>query len=99
MMRGASGDECGNVLGQEYNRVLKKAPGSDFTLPFNVHFRIKYNLLFLLSVFLREEGTEMSTILLHRFLMHQTWQQFNRCETEHEVGMETLKRRNILGRI
>jgi hypothetical protein len=36
MMRGASGDECGNlVLGQEYNRpaeagVLKKPRGSDF---------------------------------------------------------------------
>jgi hypothetical protein len=36
MMRGASGDECGNlVLGQEYNRpaeagVLKKHRGSDF---------------------------------------------------------------------
>jgi hypothetical protein len=35
-MRGASGDECGNlVLGQEYNRpaeagVLKKPRGSDF---------------------------------------------------------------------
>jgi hypothetical protein len=36
MMRGASGDECGNlVLGQEYNRpaeagVLKEPRGSDF---------------------------------------------------------------------
>jgi hypothetical protein len=35
MMRGASGDECGNLLGQEYNRpaeagVFEKAPGSDF---------------------------------------------------------------------
>jgi hypothetical protein len=36
MMRGASDDECGNlVLGQEYNRpaeagVLKKPRGSDF---------------------------------------------------------------------
>jgi hypothetical protein len=36
MMRGASGDECGNLmLGQEYNRpaeagVLKKPRGSDF---------------------------------------------------------------------
>jgi hypothetical protein len=39
-MRGASGDECGNlVLGQEYNRpaeagVLKKPRGSDFNLTF-----------------------------------------------------------------
>jgi hypothetical protein len=37
-MRGASGDECGNlVLGQEYNRpaeagVLKKPRGSDFNI-------------------------------------------------------------------
>jgi hypothetical protein len=35
MMRGASGDECGNLLGQEYNRSargrsVEKAPGSDF---------------------------------------------------------------------
>jgi hypothetical protein len=42
MMRGASGDECGNlVLGQEYNRpaeagVLKKPRGSDFNLTFNL---------------------------------------------------------------
>jgi hypothetical protein len=40
MMRGASGDECGNlVLGQEYNRpaeagVLKKPRGSDFKYMF-----------------------------------------------------------------
>jgi hypothetical protein len=40
-MRGASGDECGNlVLGQEYNRpaeagVLKKHRGSDFNFNFN----------------------------------------------------------------
>jgi hypothetical protein len=40
-MRGASGDECGNlVLGQEYNRpaeagVLKKPRGSDFNFDFN----------------------------------------------------------------
>jgi hypothetical protein len=39
MMRGASGDECGNLVwGQEYNRpaeagVLKKPRGSDF-LPY-----------------------------------------------------------------
>jgi hypothetical protein len=39
-MRGASGDECGNlVLGQEYNRpaeagVLKKPRGSDFNFNF-----------------------------------------------------------------
>jgi hypothetical protein len=53
MMRGASGDECGNlVLGQEYNRpaeagVLKKPRGSDFNfyvsfygnLDFPTHFR------------------------------------------------------------
>jgi hypothetical protein len=35
MMRGASGDECGNLLEQEYNRPargrrVEKAPGSDF---------------------------------------------------------------------
>jgi len=35
-------------------------------------FRIKYNLLFLLSSFFQEEGIEVSTILLHHFLMHQT---------------------------
>jgi hypothetical protein len=40
MMRGAFGDECGNlVLGQKYNRpaeagVLKKSRGSDFN--FNI---------------------------------------------------------------
>jgi hypothetical protein len=40
MMRGASGDECGNlVLGQEYNKpaeagVLKKPRGSDFNFNF-----------------------------------------------------------------
>jgi hypothetical protein len=40
MMRGASGDECGNlVLVQEYNRpaeagVLKKPRGSDFNFNF-----------------------------------------------------------------
>jgi hypothetical protein len=38
MMRGASGDECGNLLGQEYNRpaeagVLKKP--REATLTFN----------------------------------------------------------------
>jgi hypothetical protein len=39
MIRGASGDECGNLgLGQEYNRpaeagVLKKPRGSDFLIP------------------------------------------------------------------
>jgi hypothetical protein len=43
MMRGASGDECGNlVLGQEYNRpakagVLKKPQGSDFN--FNLQYK------------------------------------------------------------
>jgi hypothetical protein len=42
MMRGASGDECGNlVLGQEYNRpteagVLKKPRESDFNFNFKV---------------------------------------------------------------
>jgi hypothetical protein len=34
MMYGASGDECRNLLGQEYNRPrgrsVEKAPGSDF---------------------------------------------------------------------
>jgi hypothetical protein len=39
-MRGTSGDECGNLLGQEYNRpaeagVLKKPRGSDFNFNFN----------------------------------------------------------------
>jgi hypothetical protein len=39
MMRGASGDECGKLLGQEYNRpaeagVLKKPRGSDFNFNF-----------------------------------------------------------------
>jgi hypothetical protein len=44
MLRGASGDECGNlVLGQEYNRlaeagVLKKPRGSDFNFNFNPSF-------------------------------------------------------------
>jgi hypothetical protein len=43
MMRGASGDECGNlVLGQEYNRpaeagVLKKPRGSDINFNFKEH--------------------------------------------------------------
>jgi hypothetical protein len=43
MMRGASGDECGNLLGQEYNRpareagVLKKA--REATLTLNLCFR------------------------------------------------------------
>ena len=46
-------------------------------------YTLELNITF--SFFLQEEGTEMSTILLHRFLMHQTWQQFNRCETEQEV--------------
>jgi hypothetical protein len=33
MIRGASGDECGNLLGQEYNsQSVEKAPGSDFLL-------------------------------------------------------------------
>jgi hypothetical protein len=40
MMRGASGDECGKLLGQEYNRpaeagVLKKP--REATLTFNLH--------------------------------------------------------------
>jgi hypothetical protein len=39
MMRGASGDECGNLLGQEYNRpaeagVLKKPREATLTLTF-----------------------------------------------------------------
>jgi hypothetical protein len=42
MMRGASGDECGKLLGQEYNRpaeagVLKKPRGSDFNFNFLIH--------------------------------------------------------------
>jgi hypothetical protein len=45
MMRGASGDECGNwVLGQEYNRpaeagVLKKPRGGDFNVFLNSFLR------------------------------------------------------------
>jgi hypothetical protein len=40
MMRGASGDECGSLLGQEYNRpaeagVLKKPREETLTLTFN----------------------------------------------------------------
>jgi hypothetical protein len=40
MMRGASGDECGNLLGQEYNRpaeagVLKKPREATLTLKKN----------------------------------------------------------------
>jgi hypothetical protein len=52
MMRGASGDECGNlVLGQEYNRpaeagVLKKPRGSDFMYTFKTY--IKFLLLLFL---------------------------------------------------
>jgi hypothetical protein len=39
MMRGASGDECGNLLGQEYDRPargrsVEKAPGSNFNFNF-----------------------------------------------------------------
>jgi hypothetical protein len=39
MMRGVSGDECGNLLGQEYNRpaeagVLKKPREGTLTLTF-----------------------------------------------------------------
>jgi hypothetical protein len=39
-MRGASGDECGKLLGQEYNRpaeagVLKKPREATLTLTFN----------------------------------------------------------------
>jgi hypothetical protein len=47
MMRGASGDECGNlVLGQEYNRpaeagVLKKPRGSDFIHHQGILYRAK----------------------------------------------------------
>jgi hypothetical protein len=47
MMRGASGDECGNlVLEQEYNRpaeagVFKKPRGSDFN--FNFNFNLYFN--------------------------------------------------------
>jgi hypothetical protein len=45
MMRGASGDECGNLLGQEYNRpaeagVLKKP--REATLTFNFWLKMKY---------------------------------------------------------
>jgi hypothetical protein len=49
-MRGASGDECGNlVLGQEYNRpaeagVLKKPRGSDFNFNFFPKLFIFYHL-------------------------------------------------------
>jgi hypothetical protein len=60
-MRGASGDECGNlVLGQEYNRpaeagVLKKPRGSDFNFNFstthvNVRGRHKYNFTFTFTI-------------------------------------------------
>jgi hypothetical protein len=48
MMRGASGDECGNlVLGQEYNRpaeagVLKKPRGSDFIPKVNENMWLSY---------------------------------------------------------
>jgi hypothetical protein len=38
MMRGASGDECGNLLGQEYNRPARpqclKSPGKRLYLYF-----------------------------------------------------------------
>jgi hypothetical protein len=42
MMRGASGDECGNLLGQEYNRpaeagVLKKPREATLTFNFTVY--------------------------------------------------------------
>jgi hypothetical protein len=41
MMRGASGDECGNLLGQEYNRpaeagVLKKPREATLTFFFTL---------------------------------------------------------------
>jgi hypothetical protein len=61
MMRGASGDECGNlVLGQEYNRpaeagVLKKPRGSDFKL-FETH-------LFSVSSLLAKVATYKCTVL------------------------------------
>jgi hypothetical protein len=67
MMRGASGDEYGNlVLGQEYNRpaeagVLKKPRGSDF------NFNSYLNLVILLSdPFKRQQHlrTELSQYLL-----------------------------------
>jgi hypothetical protein len=51
-MRGASGDECGNlVLGQEYNRpaeagVLKKHRGSDFNFNFMSQFVVVTEGLF-----------------------------------------------------
>jgi hypothetical protein len=49
MMRGASGDECGKLLGQEYNRpaeagVLKKPRGSDFN--FNLTYPYMYATCF-----------------------------------------------------
>jgi hypothetical protein len=50
MMRGASGDECGNlVLGQEYNRpaeagVLKKPWGSDFNFDFKYIYHLRKQL-------------------------------------------------------
>jgi hypothetical protein len=45
-MHGASGDECGNLLGQKYNRParpdVEKAPGSDFTLPYMYIYTYMY---------------------------------------------------------
>jgi hypothetical protein len=46
MMRGASGDECGKLLGQEYNRpaeagVLKKPREATLTLMQNVSHMYK----------------------------------------------------------
>jgi hypothetical protein len=45
MMRGASGDECGNLLGQEYNRpaeagVLKKPREATLTLTFTISLKM-----------------------------------------------------------
>jgi hypothetical protein len=54
MMLVASGDECGNLLGQEYNRSargrsVEKAPGSDFNLT------LISNILFLLQIFFSQK--------------------------------------------
>jgi hypothetical protein len=57
MMRGASGDECGNLLGQEYNRpaeagVLKKLREATLSLTLTLTLTLTLiNIIILLLLF------------------------------------------------
>jgi hypothetical protein len=54
MMRGASGDECGNLLGQEYNRPAREA--GVLKKPREATFKLKLGCSFINQTSVSQEG-------------------------------------------